>query len=101
MQMSFLGLFTFNAPYLPFTLIAFTVILHSQIPWADFIGMIVGHTYYFLEDVYPTLSTSQRSRPLKAPVWFVNLFSSQDNQLEVLPDLQMEQLAENVDGNGR
>ncbi|XP_017643241.2 derlin-2.2 isoform X2 [Gossypium arboreum] len=36
-HMSFLGLFTFTAAYLP---------------W----GMIAGHAYYFLEDVYPQMT---------------------------------------------
>ncbi|URE08657.1 hypothetical protein MUK42_23577 [Musa troglodytarum] len=54
--MSFLGLFTFTAAYLP---------------W----GMIAGHTYYYLEDVYPQMTGR---RPLKTP-WFIKALFADDN----------------------
>ena len=54
-QMSFLGLFTFTAPYLPWVLLGFTVIIGTN-PIIDILGMIAGHLYYFLEDVYPIMS---------------------------------------------
>eukprot|EP00271_Cylindrocystis_brebissonii_P020769 TRINITY_DN703_c1_g3_i1.p1 TRINITY_DN703_c1_g3~~TRINITY_DN703_c1_g3_i1.p1 ORF type:complete len:235 (+),score=32.65 TRINITY_DN703_c1_g3_i1:235-939(+) len=54
-QMSFLGLFSFTAPYLPWVLLAFSVMLGSS-PVVDLLGMGVGHVYYFLDDVYPRMS---------------------------------------------
>ena len=67
--MSFFGLLTFQAPYLPWVLFAFSLLLGnsvivdilggrtmtSQIGHYCFSlpGITVGHIYYFLEDVFP------------------------------------------------
>ncbi|XP_023155825.1 derlin-2.1 isoform X1 [Zea mays] len=61
-HMSFLGLFTFTAAYLP---------------W----GMIAGHVYYFLEDVYPRMTGR---RPLKTPSFIKALFAD-DNVVVAQP----------------
>jgi hypothetical protein len=42
----------FQAPYLPWVLLGFSVLLGNAI-WVDLMGMAVGHTYYFVEDVFP------------------------------------------------
>ncbi|KAJ3317463.1 hypothetical protein HDV06_001550 [Boothiomyces sp. JEL0866] len=91
LRISFLGVFTFNAPYLPFTLIGFTLLLHSSIPWADCLGLIVGHFYYFFEDVYPNMPASNGVRILATPEWFKRLFQRQV-VIERIPDLRMEDL---------
>lgn len=52
--MSFLGLFSFTAGYLPWVLLGFSLLLGHNIQ-ADLIGIACGHVYYFLEDVYPTV----------------------------------------------
>jgi len=45
----------FNAPYLPWVLFAFSTLLgHS--PTIDLIGIAVGHVYYFLEFVFPSVA---------------------------------------------
>jgi len=54
-QMSFLGLFTFRAPYLPWVILAFGMLL-DQSPLFDLLGIAVGHLYFYLEDVYPTIT---------------------------------------------
>ncbi|KAG4092828.1 DER1-domain-containing protein [Neocallimastix lanati (nom. inval.)] len=54
-RMSFLGILNFNAPYLPWVLLGFTIILNNIWPAGDILGLIIGHIYYFLEDVYPKL----------------------------------------------
>ena len=54
-NMSFLGLFNFSAPYLPWVLLAFSYVLGSS-PLVDILGIGAGHTYYYLADVYPRLS---------------------------------------------
>lgn len=41
-----------QAPYLPWVLLGFSVLLGNPI-WVDLMGMIVGHCYYFMEDVFP------------------------------------------------
>jgi Derlin-2/3 len=54
-KMSFLGFFQFNAPYLPWVMLTFSVLLGNAITM-DIIGICVGHSYYFLEFVYPVVA---------------------------------------------
>ena len=44
MNMSFLGLFSFTAPYLPWVLLIFSVMLGSS-PVVDLLGMAAGREY--------------------------------------------------------
>ncbi|EFJ25138.1 hypothetical protein SELMODRAFT_146006 [Selaginella moellendorffii] len=69
-HMSFLGLFSFTAPYLPWVLLGFSVMVGSS-PWVDLLGMAAGHVYYFLEDVYPQMTGR---RVLKTPGLIKALF---------------------------
>eukprot|EP01136_Pigoraptor_vietnamica_P023724 Opistho-1_new@76135 len=71
-RMSFLGLFTFTAPYLPWVLLGFSVLLNSS-PLGDLLGIGIGHIYYYFEDVYPVLFPGRR-RPLKTPAIIKWLF---------------------------
>ncbi|KAI5330919.1 hypothetical protein L3X38_021045 [Prunus dulcis] len=70
-HMSFLGLFTFTAAYLPWVLLTFSVIVGAS-AWVDLLGMIAGHAYYFLEDVYPRMTGR---RPLRTPSFIKALFA--------------------------
>lgn len=54
-KMSFLGFLTFHAPYLPWVMLTFSVLIGNAIVM-DVIGICVGHAYYFLEFVYPALA---------------------------------------------
>lgn len=54
-KMSFLGVFTFTAPYLPWVMLAFTIMTRNSL-MMDVMGIIVGHLYYFLEYVYPSVA---------------------------------------------
>ncbi|KAI8909153.1 Derlin, partial [Gorgonomyces haynaldii] len=67
--MGFFGVLNFQAAYLCWVLIGFSVILHQVIPTADFLGLLAGHIYYYLEDVYPRLLASRGQRLLKTPLW--------------------------------
>ena len=40
-NLSFLGIFNFTAPYLPWVLLAFSVVLRSS-PVVDLLGMVAG-----------------------------------------------------------
>ncbi|XP_052864281.1 derlin-2 [Anopheles bellator] len=51
-RMNFFGVLNFQAPYLPWVLLGFSVLIGNTI-WVDLIGIVVGHMYYFLEDVFP------------------------------------------------
>ena len=49
---NFFGLFTFQAPYLPWILVLISVLFGGSV-LVDLVGIAVGHAYYFLEDVFP------------------------------------------------
>ncbi|XP_045391048.1 derlin-3 isoform X5 [Lemur catta] len=51
-RVNFFGLLTFQAPFLPWALMGFSLLLGNSI-LVDLLGIAVGHTYYFLEDVFP------------------------------------------------
>ena len=51
-RMNFFGLLNFQAPYLPWVLFAFSLLLGNSVI-VDLMGIVVGHVYYFLEDVFP------------------------------------------------
>ncbi|KAK2739198.1 hypothetical protein FQN57_006641 [Myotisia sp. PD_48] len=71
-RLSFLGLLVFTAPYLPFVLMAFSLVVHGTIPKDEICGVVVGHIWYFFSDVYPSLYGGQR--PLDPPRWWRRLF---------------------------
>ena len=64
--MAFLGLFTFTAPYLPWVLLGFSVLLGNS-PSVDLMGIGVGHLYYFFDDVFPLTRGGKGRRPLRCP----------------------------------
>lgn len=70
-HMSFLGLFTFTAAYLPWVLLGFSILVGTS-TWVDLLGMIAGHAYFYLEDVYPRMTGR---RPLKTPAFIKSLFA--------------------------
>ncbi|CAD7091108.1 unnamed protein product [Hermetia illucens] len=83
-RMNFFGLLNFQAPYLPWVLLCFSMILGNTI-WIDLMGMAVGHIYYFLEDVFP----HQRNgcRILKTPTFLKVLFNEHiDHSYQPLPE---------------
>jgi len=90
-RMSFLGLFNFTAPYLPWVILGFGILL-GQSPIYDLLGVGVGHIYYFLEDVYPEVTGR---RLLKTPAIIKHLF---DQPAEV-PEMQQPDQQNNNDNN--
>jgi Derlin-2/3 len=42
-RLSFLGILVFTAPYLPWVLMAFSLVLHSTVPKDEIMGVVVGH----------------------------------------------------------
>ena len=63
-RLSILGLFTVTAPYLPWVLFGFAALLHNTFPLIDAMGILVGHVYFFLQDIYPA---TYGQRVLKTP----------------------------------
>ncbi|EJP62616.1 hypothetical protein NHJ13051_005059 [Beauveria bassiana] len=71
-QLSFLGVLVFTAPYLPWVLMGFSLIMHGNVPKDEIMGVVIGHIWYFFTDVYPPLHND--SRPLDPPRWWRRLF---------------------------
>jgi Derlin-2/3 len=80
-NLSFLGIFNFTAPYLPWVLLAFSLMLGSS-PVVDLMGMAAGHVYYYLEDVYPRITGR---RPLRTPLMIKALFPT-DEAIPPIPE---------------
>uniref|UniRef100_A0A8C2RHI3 Derlin n=1 Tax=Capra hircus TaxID=9925 RepID=A0A8C2RHI3_CAPHI len=58
-RVNFFGLLTFQAPFLPWALMGFSMLLGNSI-LVDLLGIAVGHVYYFLEDVFPNQPGGKR-----------------------------------------
>jgi len=58
MQINLFFLFTFTAPYLPLVLMVVSMLLGHSVT-RDALGFIVGHTYYYFEDVWPALANAR------------------------------------------
>ena len=89
-KMSFLGFLTFNAPYLCWVMLTFSVLLGNAVTM-DLIGILVGHFYYFLEYVYPVVAEVRgwRVRRLMEPPAFLDYLCGifqDDQQLHVHQD---------------
>ena len=65
---------TFTAPYLPWVLLGFSLMLGSS-PLVDLLGMGAGHLYYFFHDVYPQMTGR---RLLRTP-WLIRLMFNDDD----------------------
>jgi Derlin-2/3 len=53
-----MGIFTLRAPYLPWFYLIFSYLLESDFK-NDFIGMVVGHFYFYFKDVFPRIKKSK------------------------------------------
>ncbi|KAK2764905.1 hypothetical protein FQN54_008602 [Arachnomyces sp. PD_36] len=71
-RLGFLGLLVFTAPYLPWVLMAFSLVMHGIVPKDEICGVVVGHVWYFFNDVYPSLHGGHR--PLDPPGWWRMMF---------------------------
>ncbi|KAK3811711.1 MAG: Der1-like family-domain-containing protein [Linnemannia elongata] len=87
--LNFLGLFVFTAPYLPWVLLGFTLLLNSHFPTGDLMGIAVGHIYYFFEDVWPKEQASGGRRYLQTPS-----FLTRPRGVNISAELQDEALPE-------
>ncbi len=72
--MNFLGLLNFRAPYLPWVLLLFSFVLGSS-PSMDVLGILAGHVYYYMADVYPAMAGVAL---LKTPRILQLLFGNED-----------------------
>nr|ABM55620.1 putative Der1-like domain family, member 2 [Maconellicoccus hirsutus] len=85
LRMNFFGLLNFQAPYLPWVLLIFSVLLGNTVI-VDFLGMGVGHLYFYLEDVFPNLQGG--FRVLRTPNFLKEIFDGRpiDPDYNPLPE---------------
>uniref|UniRef100_A0A914CN16 Derlin n=2 Tax=Acrobeloides nanus TaxID=290746 RepID=A0A914CN16_9BILA len=69
-RMNFFGIISFTAPYLPWVLLLFSLLLGNS-AMVDFCGIAAGHLYYFLDSVYP--NQPYGFRVLKTPAFLKRL----------------------------
>ncbi|GFO32798.1 derlin [Plakobranchus ocellatus] len=69
-RLNFFGLMNFQAPFLPWVLLGFSLLIGNSVI-IDLMGIAIGHMYFFLEDVFP----QQRGgfKVLKTPGFLKNL----------------------------
>lgn len=77
-RLSFLGLLVFTAPYLPWVLMGFSLVVHGTIPKDEIMGVVIGHVWYFFSDVYPPLHGG--SRPFDPPMFWRRLFEGRPRE---------------------
>lgn len=83
-RMNFFGLLNFQAPFLPWVLMGFSLLLGNSVI-VDLLGIAVGHIYYFLEDVFPFQPGG--GRILKTPTFLKAIFDAQeDHNYDPLPE---------------
>ena len=63
---NFMGIFTLRAPYLPWFYLVFSYMLESEFK-NDLLGIIVGHIYFYLKDIFPRLTKSKGICLLNTP----------------------------------
>jgi len=90
--LSFLGLFNFTAPYLPWVILGFGMLL-GQSPVFELLGVVVGHIYYFIEDIYPQIGG--RAHLLRAPEILKHFFDVPVITEAVRPGDQVNQNEQN------
>ncbi|KAL6704586.1 hypothetical protein ACN47E_008096 [Coniothyrium glycines] len=79
-MLSFLGLLVFKAPYLPWVLLAFSLIMHGTVPKDEMCGIVVGHIWYYFNDIYPPLHNNHS--PLDPPAWWIRLIEGRPALVE-------------------
>ena len=72
-RMQFIGLIDFTAPYLPWVLLFFSLILGHDTT-ADLLGIFIGHFYYYSKWIYPDISKPNTIRIVQTPQFLNNLF---------------------------
>uniref|UniRef100_A0A8C6UZF0 Derlin n=1 Tax=Neogobius melanostomus TaxID=47308 RepID=A0A8C6UZF0_9GOBI len=81
-RMNFFGLLNFQAPFLPWVLMGFSLLLGNSII-VDLLGIAVGHVYFFLEDVFPNQPGG--GRWLKTPSIIKMLFDTPEEDANYNP----------------
>ncbi|NP_001134187.1 derlin-3 [Salmo salar] len=98
-RMNFFGLLNFQAPFLPWVLMGFSLLLGNSIV-VDLLGIGVGHIYYFLEDVFPNQPGGRKL--LMTPELLRTVFDTpeEDPSYFPLPEEQAGEFWQDQGGDG-
>jgi len=72
-----LGLFSFNAPYLPYVILAIEALLGQSWSAYDMLGIVIGHIYFYLTVTYPILT---KRHLLKTPAILKHILDDPNEQ---------------------
>lgn len=103
-EINFFNVIAFKSSYIPFVSIFFNKLLNERLgfDWKiEFVGIILGHFYYFLNDELPKLSGH---RSILTPIWYwfkkededeneLDLPVENNHEIEVQEELVIEELA--------
>ncbi|KAH8929282.1 Der1-like protein [Atractiella rhizophila] len=85
-RLSLFGLFNITAPNLPYALIAFTWMVSPNSGWGnvagDFMGIVVGHWWYFWTEIWKRERGSGGRNWLETPRIFIQIFDGPDRLAE-------------------
>ncbi|KAJ2348184.1 hypothetical protein GGH91_001502 [Coemansia sp. RSA 2671] len=65
--LSFLGILTVSASYLPWVMLGFSLLVERKFPTGELLAIGVGHVFWFLSEEWPRHLESGGFRPLRAP----------------------------------
>jgi len=91
MIMSFMFGIQFQSFYFPWVLVAFDILL-GGFPLVEIVGIIVGHVYFFLDEIYPATSGV---RLLKTPSFMYSLFPPERAYRDAAPQPQQQRQRNN------
>jgi Derlin-2/3 len=93
--LGFFGLFAFRAPFLPWVLMAFNVVINGHVPKDEICGVIVGHSTscvmpacapltfavcYYFSDLHP--ATHGNQRPLDPPNFWIRFWEDGNREAD-------------------
>eukprot|EP01095_Lingulamoeba_sp_RSL-Kostka_P006473 TRINITY_DN202_c1_g1_i1.p1 TRINITY_DN202_c1_g1~~TRINITY_DN202_c1_g1_i1.p1 ORF type:complete len:237 (-),score=45.10 TRINITY_DN202_c1_g1_i1:216-926(-) len=85
-----LGIYSVRAPYLPWVLVGFGLLLGGfHAIFDDILGIIVGHVYFYLEDIYPQYRPGRRI--LKTPNFLKQWFGEDNNIPNIIAEEDIAQ----------
>lgn len=58
----------------------FSLVMHGNVPKDEIMGVVIGHVWYFFNDVYPPLHGG--SRPFDPPAWWRRIFEGRPRREE-------------------
>ncbi|KAI5171398.1 Derlin-2/3 [Nematocida sp. LUAm3] len=71
----YMGVFNIPAYYIPCIMFLFSLIVEKKLPQSDLVGILSGHIYFYLKNVY---SKSTGTDPLRTPGILKRLFRRQE-----------------------